>query len=45
MCGWFIGDGINLFSLRNSNIGEIPYEVSVLEENPEIDGPVILDRD
>ena len=28
-CGWSIGDCISIFSLRISNIGEVPYEVSV----------------
>ena len=41
-------DGASLFSLRTSNIGEEPYEVvssSVWEEIPEVDGPVILNKD
>ena len=36
------------FSLWTSNMGEELYEVvssSVWEENPEVDGPVMLDRD
>ena len=45
-CGWSIDDDISPFSLRTSDIGEEPYEVvssSIWEENPEVDGPVILD--
>ena len=43
-----VGDGTNLFSLLTNNIGKEPYEVvslSVWEENPEVDGVVILNRD